>query len=88
MGKAFKGELSDISVGGLSFFIKTSKEETARLLLGRSLNLKFTLATGVSQLKIDQNGTVIGVRYHLLKDYSLHIKFDRMLSEKIVQEME
>jgi len=35
IGKSFKGELSDISVGGLSFEIRISKEETARLLLGR-----------------------------------------------------
>ncbi|OIN96818.1 MAG: hypothetical protein AUJ48_00910 [Deltaproteobacteria bacterium CG1_02_45_11] len=87
-GKAFKGELSDISMGGLSFFIKVSKEETARMLLGRSLNVKLALPRGGSQQPVDQNGTVIGVRCHLLKDYSIHIKFAKMLSAKIVEAIE
>jgi len=36
MGKKYKGELSDLSAGGISFSIKSSKKETVRMLLGRT----------------------------------------------------
>ena len=88
VGKAFKGNLSDISVGGLSFFLKISKKETGRLLLGRALHTRFTLPQGASQQEIDINGRVVAVRSHPFEDYSVHIKFDRMLSEGIVAELE
>jgi hypothetical protein len=87
VGRAFRGKLSDISVGGLSFFLRISKK-ACRLLLGRSLNIKFALPQGASQETIDQNGTVVAVRSHPFEDYSVHIKLDRMLSERIVAELE
>ena len=87
VGKAFRASLSDISVGGLSFYIKIPKKESARLLLGRNVNMKFILPTGGSQEKIDQNGTVVAVHSHAFDDYSVHIKFDAMLSEKVVEEV-
>jgi CRP-like cAMP-binding protein len=84
LGKAFKGELSDISIGGLSYIIRISKKENARLLLGRKMNIKFVLPLGSSKQKIDKNGTVIGVRSHPFDDYSIHIKFDQLLDEKLL----
>ncbi|MFH1672362.1 MAG: cyclic nucleotide-binding domain-containing protein [Pseudomonadota bacterium] len=88
VGRPFKGVLSDISVGGLSFFVKISKKETARALLGRNLNIKFSIAAAETQQKIDQNGTVVAARCHPFGDYSIHVKFDRLLSEKVVEEIE
>ena len=35
MGKPFKGVFADISEGGLSFYIMTSRPETARMLLSQ-----------------------------------------------------
>jgi CRP-like cAMP-binding protein len=87
-GKAFKGNLSDISVGGLSFFVKISKKETASLLLGRNLNIKCNLPSGDSQEKMDQNGTVVAVRSHPFEDYSIHVKFDKALSERVLEDLE
>jgi CRP-like cAMP-binding protein len=84
LGRAFKGELSDISVGGLSFTIRISKKENARLLLGRKMNIKFAIPLGSSKHKIDINGTVIGVMSHPFDDYSIHIKFDKLLDEKLL----
>ncbi len=84
LGRAFKGELSDISVGGLSYTIRISKKETVRLLLGRKMNIKFALPVEGSKQKIDKNGTAIGVRLHPLHDYSIHIKFDKLLDEKLL----
>ncbi len=85
LGRAFKGELSDISIGGLSFVIRISKQETARLLLGRKMNIKFVIPSGSSKQKIDKNGTVIGVRAHPFDDYSIHIKFDSLLDKKLLR---
>jgi CRP-like cAMP-binding protein len=85
VGKVFKGLLSDISVGGLSFFLKITKKETAHLLLGRRLSIKCAFQIGDNQMNIDQNGTVVGVRLQTFSDYSIHVKFDKMLAEKIVQ---
>jgi hypothetical protein len=88
VGKAFNGRLSDISVGGLSFFLKISKKETGRLLLGRALQIRFALPQGASKQEIDINGRVVAVRSHPFEDYSVHIKFDEMLSEQIIAELE
>jgi len=82
IGKAFKGTLSDISAGGLSFFITTPKKDTVRLLLGRKLNLKFALSLGESSGNASLNGTGVGVCDHFFNEWSIHIKFDKALSEK------
>lgn len=84
-GATYKGTLSDISIWGLSFFIKTPKKETVRLLLGRKLNLKFSLAPEESGKKIDLNGTVVGVCDHFFNDFSVHIRFDQRLDEKALE---
>jgi CRP-like cAMP-binding protein len=88
VGKAFRGNLSDISIGGLSFFLKISRKEAGRLLLGRALHIRFALPQGAAQKEIDTSGRVVAVRSHPFEDYSVHIKFDRMLSEQIVAELE
>ena len=84
VGKVFKGLLSDISVGGLSFFLKITKKETAHLLLGRRLNIKCAFQLGDTQIKLEQYGTVVGVRLQTFSDYSIHVKFDQMMAEKVV----
>ena len=75
VGKPFKGELSDVSAGGLSFLIKTSKAETARMLLGRRLKLAFAIPAPDAPLKITQTGTVLGVSYLLHTDYAVQVRF-------------
>ncbi len=79
VGKPFKGEMTDLSMGGVCFQIKASGHESARLLLGRKLKLKFMPPEDLSTNKIEQNATVVGVGYHLFNDYSIHIKFDALL---------
>ncbi len=76
LGKPFKGQFADISEGGLSFYIITSKRETARTLLGRRLGLKFLIPTRAAPLKTFQHGTVICVNYLLKNEYSIHVSFD------------
>ena len=80
VGKTFRGELSDISAGGLSFFIKTSNKKNANLLLGRKLHLGFILNSVPSQEKIQKTGIITGVINHLFNEYSIHVEFEQKLS--------
>ena len=74
IGRAFKGDLSDISVGGLSFYIKTANRKNALMLLGRNLNVRFAIPMGQSGVETRQQGTIIAVINHLFSDYSIHMK--------------
>ncbi len=84
IGKSFKGELSDMSVGGLSFEIRISKEETARLLLGRRISIAFNTSKSMSGQKIDRSGIIVGVYPFPFEDYSIHVKFDKMLDQSVI----
>ncbi len=88
VGKAFKGDLSDISVGGLSFFITTSNRKNALMLLGRKMNVRFRLPMGQSKVETRQSGTITGVINHMFTDYSIHMKFDNLLNKHVIEEME
>jgi len=81
-----RGTLADISIGGLSFDLKISKEKADKMFLEPKVNVKFTLKTNESEYKIMQNGTIVGILYHFY-DYSIHIKFDNLLDEKIIEEI-
>ncbi len=88
IGKAYKGELSDISAGGLSFLIKTSKPESVRVLLGRRLNVKFDLPMSNSEYSaIDQNMQVIAVQSQAFDDFSIHLKFENPLDENFIKDV-
>ncbi|GBC59681.1 hypothetical protein DENIS_0622 [Desulfonema ishimotonii] len=87
IGKAFKGDLSDISVGGLSFFIKTANRKNALTLLGRRLRVRFVIPVGETEVEAEQAGAITGVINHLFSDYSIHMKFDRPLSKTAVEKV-
>jgi len=88
IGKAFKGELSDISAGGLSFFITTSNRKSALMLLGRKMNVKFRIPMGQSKVETRQIGTITGVINHMFTDYSIHMKFDNVLNKFVIEDMD
>ena len=76
---SFRGELTDISQGGLSFFIRITKKENSRLLLGRTIKASLPVHGGQDKLL---RGTVIGVQIYdlVLSDYSVHVKFKNELA--------
>ena len=88
IGKSFKGALSDISVGGLSFEIRISKEDTARLLLGRRISISLKLAKGISSPMVDHKGIIVGVYPFPFEDYSIHVKFDKKLDPSVINAIE
>jgi HEAT repeat protein/CRP-like cAMP-binding protein len=96
-GKPFKGSLMDISVGGLSFLIKSSAPKTVSLLLGRKVDLEFDLPQsaaegmglnpgfpeGKSEVTLTQRGTIIGVSHRTANEYSVHIQFVTLIGEAL-----
>jgi CRP-like cAMP-binding protein len=79
-GANAKGELSDISQGGLSFFMRISKKENARLLLGRNLKIMLPIEETSGQ-PLDFTGMIVAVRAHhaLENEYSVHVEFSAAL---------
>lgn len=87
IGRFFRGELSNISFGGVSFFIKTANPRNALMLLGRKMRVKFKLPVSKYGREIETVGGISGVIHHLFSDYSIHMKFDDLLKESIRDEM-
>ena len=74
----FKAQLADISPGGLSFVIRISKKENARLLLGRQV-VSF-IPTGSHKLR-ESRGQIVGVSLqdYVDKDYRVHVRFEQSI---------
>ena len=78
--RSFKGELIDISKGGLRFSVNISNRENARLLLGRQI---------ISELQLGNNetlkcfGVIVGGRYQEETGpaFSVHVNFHRELEQ-------
>ena len=81
VGRPFAGRLADISTGGISFYIRSARENTARMLLGRTVRLDFQLTTASASKEMQLSGTVIAAASHFGNEYSLHIKFQALIEE-------
>jgi len=84
-GRGFRAETADLSLGGLAFLIRIGRQENARLLLGRRMQVVLPVAGAVESLVL--KGLIIGVQpFHLLQnDFSVHFRFDRPLDEQELQ---
>lgn len=82
--EAFKGALSDISVGGISFFIKITHPKLPQILLGRRVRVEFSAPAGPSGVPVAETGVVIGVIDHLFNNFSVHLRFTRELAESLI----
>ncbi len=82
----FRGEMTDISQGGLSFYVRITKKENSRLLLGRSIKMIIPVP-GQSDKVL--RGTIIGVQSYdlIVSDYSIHVKFVKELARDSLHEM-
>lgn len=83
LGANFIAELFDISEGGLSFLLRVTKEQSARLMLGRKMLVKLSKNTN-SQDGIGLIGDILAVKntHTSENEYSLHMKFDNLLESK------
>jgi CRP-like cAMP-binding protein len=75
-----KGELLDISRGGLAFSLRFSRKQNAIALLGQGLRV--TVRTDVSAVSVHRNGIVKAVQCHdyVGNDYTIHMEFGEELS--------
>jgi len=82
--KSFKGEIADISAGGLSFFIRISHKENARLLLGQGIKTSLSEPGGKV---LECIGRIVAVRLqnYVNNDYSVHVQFNEPVLESLVK---
>jgi CRP-like cAMP-binding protein len=75
---SFKGEMTDISHGGLSFVIRITKKENSRLLLGRIIKAGIPVSGLPDKIL---HGTIIGVQAFdlIVSEYAVHVKFTKEL---------
>ena len=85
LGRGFRAETADISLGGMAFLIRISRQENARLLLGRRMQVILPVAGPAEYLYL--KGLVTGVQpFHILQnDFSVHFRLDRPLYEQELQ---
>lgn len=81
-GTQMKGELANISLGGISFLVRISRKKNARILLGRRVSVQLPCA-GVSENILSLDGELVSVRslYSMENEFSAHLRFSRVLQE-------
>ncbi len=77
VAKQFIAVLSDISVSGLSYSFKLSRNEIAHKLLGSKTRTQLVIPDGKTSNKIEQNGKIVGIGYPVLADHTIHVRFDK-----------
>ena len=82
--KGFKGDLSDISTNGIAVIMNTSPE-SAELLLGCRLNIKFRRSEVSPEIRIDQDGRIVGIHNQMFNEYLTNVKWDKPLDNGIVE---
>lgn len=88
MPRSVKAELWDISKGGLSFYFQSKNREAVRNLIGRSIGVRFDLPVDGKAKTVALTGVVHGVQSHPLDEFSVHLQFNRRLSDVAVQTIE
>lgn len=85
IGHGFRAETIDIAAGGLAFLVRISRQETARLLLGRTLQVALSVSGANNILAL--RGLVVSIQpFHLLEnEFSIHFKFDHPLERQVLQ---
>lgn len=86
-GIGAKGDLLDISRGGLSFSLRFSKKKNAAALLGKQIRVN--IRTDASRTSFSCNAVVKAVRCHdfVGNDYSVHVEFQDELSQMEMQQV-
>lgn len=80
--RSFRGELINLSRGGLAFVIRIVKRENRRMLFGRRL-----VVTGQSETgRFEFRGTVVAVSVHDIQDhdYAVHVAFAEPVAEEVI----
>ncbi len=87
LSSAFSGSIDDLSRGGLSYSIKCSKQSTARMLLGRPAQLQMDIQLGQTSKTIQATGQIVCAKGILFNDYSIHVKFGKLLTNQQLSDL-
>jgi hypothetical protein len=86
---AYKGEIEDISPGGLSLLVRSTRADALYTLLGRRVRVGFELPLRSGKhRKLQETMTVIAVEARLFDDYSVHLKFDRRREDRFIEDID
>lgn len=88
VSRPFKGEIQNVSSGGLAFSNYFKKGYTAQSLLGRRIALMCKLSVQGSWKDVKKLGRVVGVQSYPFSEYSFHVRFDRPVSSKFVNSLD
>ena len=88
VSRPFKGEMKNVSSGGLAFSNYFKKGDTAQALLGRRIALMCKLSVLGVWKDIKKLGQVVAVQTHPFSEYSFHVRFDRPVSDKFVDSLD
>ena len=83
----FRGDLANISMAGACFAARISKKATARALLARHLHLSFACGAKDNPISFRVVGRVVRVSSHLYDDYSVQVRFTRLLPEELIKKI-
>ena len=82
-GTNLKVELFDVSEGGLSCLVRISQKEYGRLLLGKNMQIALPEVGRLGDGVICTGNILAVKKTHAVEnDYSLHMKFNRLLDRK------
>jgi len=84
-GMGAKGDLLNISKGGVSFCLHFSQKEAANTFLGKAIRI--SIRSDISIPSLVRDGKVVAVRCQdfIGNEYSLHVKFDTPMTASEVQ---
>ncbi len=88
VGEKVKGELFDISRGGISFCVRISKKKNAGRLFGRKIEVYVPYMAEGKIYEGKYIGSIVAVRGHhvVSNEYSVHVQFGDILSAELVQQ--
>lgn len=86
--RSVKAELWDISKGGLSFYFQSKNPRAVQSLIGQNIGVRFDLSLKGKTKTVALSGVVNGVQSHPLDEYSVHLKFNRLLSDTTIKAIE
>lgn len=86
--RSVRAELWDISKGGLSFYFQSKNPHAVQSLIGQDIGVRFDLNIKGKTKTVALSGVVHGVQSHPFDEYSVHLKFNRKLSDTTIRAIE
>lgn len=84
VAKPFRGEMHNVSTGGISFYIKATAK-AANFLMDRTLQLAFRLPTAEKPVAAKGRARVLAVKDRHFGDYSVHCKLLSPIPDQMIE---